>query len=207
MALRQLGIWGMRSQPNFNQFPLLTRAEHTPSTALLHPEDMEDVRANYRPPLLLTHLGSPLVCIHYMSRKGTSTTGEQCSSFPLWITRGRSLVYGIPDNWLHYFCCGHKAHFHKEHQQLIILSSPHSLAFRVPVWKHFQTNTTIVMTENSSRTVSSWSSCKSAPGRTLLPQLQTGLNDPSKQPALAMVKSIKCSHSFMVCNQPDTNVM
>lgn len=28
------------------------------------------------------------------------------------------------------------------------------------------------MTENSSRSVSSWSSCKSAPGRTLLPQLR-----------------------------------
>ena len=144
MALRQLRNLRDEISAQFNQFPSLSRAEHSPSTALLHPEDTEDVRANCWSPLLLTHLGCPLVWIHYLSQKGTSTTGEQCSSFPLRITRGSSLVYGIPDNWLHYFCCGHEAYFHKEYQQLIILSSLHSLAFRLPVRKHFQTNTTIV---------------------------------------------------------------
>lgn len=124
--------------------------------------------------------------------------------FPSEFMRGRSLVCDIPDNWLHYFCCGHEPHFHKEHQQMIILSSTYSLAFSLPAQKYFHTNTPIIMTENSSRTVSMWSSCKSAPGRTFLTLLQTGLNDPPKQSA---VKTSKCSHRPLVWNQPDTNVM
>jgi len=63
------------------------------------------------------------------------------------------------------------------------------------------------MTENSSRTVSSWSSCKSAPGRTPLRQLQTGLNDPPKHSALEMVKSIssrpETNRRSLVWNQTD----
>lgn len=89
----------------------------------------------------------------------------------------------------------------------MILSSSRSLAFMLLVRKCFKPTQLSKMKENSFRSVLSQASCRSTPGRTLLPQLQTGLNDPPKQSALAMVNSIKCSHSPLVCSQPVMNVM